>query len=82
VIVSGSYVRIAPPLGGRTSKGTVRSEVDHNGKSVWLFEQDSRFSERLPEFYVYDGQIEECDPPSDAEVAAINAILAANPPGA
>jgi hypothetical protein len=82
MIVEGSYVRILPPFGGSTSKGTVRAELDHNGKEKWLFQQDPRFNERLPDFFPHEGEIEECDPPSDAEVAAINAILAANPPSA
>ncbi len=63
----------------RTQKGIIQEEINHLGKPQFVFRTDPRFSERI-EIFIYEGDVEECERPTDAEVAAINALLANKPP--
>jgi hypothetical protein len=45
-----------------------------NGRREYLFELDPIFEDRLPAFYVSEGDVEPCARPSDDEVKAINAL--------
>jgi len=42
-----------------------------------VFRLDPRFNDKLPEFFIHDGDVVECPRPSDAEVARINALVKA-----
>ena len=58
--------------------GTIQEEINDLGKPQFVFHKDERFTEKLDD--IFDGDAEECERPTDAQVAAINKILAANPP--
>jgi hypothetical protein len=60
-------------------RGTIQEEINHLGKPQFVFRTDPRFAEQM-EIFIYDGDVEECERPSDAEVHAINTMLANNRP--
>jgi hypothetical protein len=62
-----------------TRRGTVHQDINHIGEPQFLFRLDPRFNEKLDDFFVYDGDVEECERPSDDELALINKILDAEP---
>jgi hypothetical protein len=74
MITDGSYVRmiIAP----ETRRGTIHIENDGRGVPRFVFQLDPRFAEKLADFIIDEGDIEECERPSDEEITLINRILA------
>ncbi|WP_158789132.1 hypothetical protein [Granulicella sp. L46] len=77
MLKDGSYVRLV--LSPQAGRGTIHDEINHSGEQQFLFRSDPRFSEQV-EMFIYDGDAEECARPDDAEILAINALLAQNPP--
>jgi hypothetical protein len=71
----GSYVQIV--LGARALRGTIHTQINHKDQPQFVFRLDSRFEDKLPDFFVREGEFVECPRPSDAEVAAINALVRA-----
>jgi hypothetical protein len=70
MLVEGSYVcMLTAP---KTRKGTLHVKTNHEGQSRFVFRLDPRFDDKLPEFFVNDHDVQECLPPSDEEIAAIN----------
>jgi hypothetical protein len=69
----GAYVRMV--LAPQTRRGTVHLAIDDKGEPQFLFRLDRRFRDDLPDFFICDGDVEECPRPSDEEVAAINALV-------
>jgi hypothetical protein len=70
--MKGQYVRmlIAP----RTRNGTITDTRVEHGRVEYLFHHDPRFDDRTPDFWLSESEVEPCNPPTDAEVAAINAL--------
>lgn len=55
--------------------GTIKDvRLDH-GRIQYLFHLDSRFKDRLPDFYVEDGDFEPCEYPTDEYVNAVNYLI-------
>jgi hypothetical protein len=69
----GDYVRMK--LGPNAQQGTIHLAVNHGGRSQFLFRLDPRFEEKLPDFFVSEGDIEACARPTDDQVFAINALI-------
>lgn len=72
----GSYVRMV--LAPRARRGTIHLARNDQGEPQFLFRLDPRFANKLPDFFIYDGDVEECERPSDAEVSIINRLVAEN----
>jgi hypothetical protein len=72
MLKDGSYVRIvwAP----QTRRGTIHLAINQQRKPQFMFRQDPRFGE-LDDFFIYDGDVEECARPSDEEVARILKLI-------
>jgi len=71
--VDGVYVRLkdAP----HTRMGTLSGSREKNGRRQYLFHHDQRFLDTIPDSYVFEDEVEECDRPNDAQVQAINALV-------
>ena len=67
----GSYVRLI--VAPNTRMGTISMGIDE-GMPCFVFHQDRRFGDTIPDMYVFDYDIEECERPSDDQVALINAL--------
>lgn len=70
----GSYVYMV--LAPETRKGTLHLAINSEGNPQFLFRLDKRFNSKLPDFFINDGDVEECLRPTDAEVAIINKLIA------
>jgi len=75
MLTDGSYVYMV--LAPRTRLGTIHTKINHKGGAQFVFRLDPRFNDKLPEFFIHDGDVVECPRPSDAEVARINALVKA-----
>jgi hypothetical protein len=64
-------------LAPQTRRGTIHTKINDEGQPQFVFRLDPRFRDNLPEFFINDGDVEECLPPSDVEVAAIRALIRA-----
>lgn len=73
MLIEGMYVRFkdAP----NTRMGTLSGMRDKNGKRQFLFHHDQRFHDTIPDSYVFEDEVEECQRPGDAQVHAINALV-------
>jgi hypothetical protein len=73
MLSDGMYVRFkdAP----HTRMGTLSGMRDKNGRRQFLFHHDQRFRDTIPDSYVFEDEVEECQPPTGAQVHAINALL-------
>jgi hypothetical protein len=67
----GDYVRLI--IAPQTRMGTIASAP--NAKGMYLFHHDLRFTDRLEDSFVYEDEIELCEPPTNEEVKAINALI-------
>jgi hypothetical protein len=67
----GAYVRLI--VAPNTRMGIISKGVDE-GKPCFVFHQDERFDDTIPDMYVFDYDIEECERPSDEQIALINAL--------
>jgi hypothetical protein len=74
---NGTYVRMVPEFGSPKITGTVQTEINYLGKPQMLFIVDPRLNWKPDRFFVYEGSIEPCDPPSDAEIEHRNKLLEA-----
>jgi hypothetical protein len=74
MLTDGSYVYMV--LAPKTRRGTIHEGINHKGKPQFLFRLDPRFSDKLDDFFIYDGDVVECDRPSDQEIANINKLAA------
>jgi hypothetical protein len=72
MLKDGSYVRMV--LAPQTRRGTIHQAINHKGEPQFLFRQDPRFNSQLDEFFIYDGDVEECERPTDEEVEVINRL--------
>ncbi len=77
MLSNGSYVRLVL---SPTITGTIHEEIYHLGKAQFVFQKVERYAEKMDDIFIYDGDAEECARPTDAQVDAINKILATNPP--
>jgi hypothetical protein len=73
MLSDGMYVRFKDAA--HTRMGTLSGMRDKNGRRQFLFHQDQRFHDTIPDSYVFEDEVEECQPPTDAEVHAINVLL-------
>lgn len=66
----GQYVRIvsAPKI----RMGTVIAARFDGGRVTFLFHQDARFTDKFPDIWLLNSELEECSQPTDAQVAIIN----------
>ena len=73
MLEEGSYVCLleAP----NTRKGTLHQQANHEGIVQFVFRQDPRFGDRLPDVFINEAEVQECQRPSETEVAKINALL-------
>jgi hypothetical protein len=55
--------------------GTISGEKLEDGDRVFLFHHDERFNDRLPDLYLPDYEMEECQRPTDSEVKQINMLI-------
>jgi hypothetical protein len=62
-------------LAPQTRRGTIHTKINHKNQPQFVFRLDPRFDDHLREFFINEGDVVECLPPSDAEVAAINAFV-------
>jgi hypothetical protein len=71
----GDYVRLM--IAPNTRCGTLQDSRIERGRVQFLFRQDDRIFHvgGTPDFWVPEDEIEPCQPPSDAEVKAINAAI-------
>ena len=69
----GMYVRLitAP----NTRMGTISKGISEAGKIRFIFHHDERFIDRIPDLYVFNYDIEECERPSDETVNKINELI-------
>lgn len=69
----GTYVRmlVAP----NTSMGTISGITIESGKTRFIFHHDPRFIDPIPDVYLFDFDVEECERPTDAEVQRINELV-------
>jgi hypothetical protein len=72
----GMYVRMI--LAPKARRGTIHLATNGKEEPQFLFRLDPRFADTLPDFFIYDGDVEECERPSDAEVSLINKLIAEN----
>lgn len=70
----GSYVYLV--VAPKTRRGTIHVAINDEGTPQFLFRIDPRFANRLEDFFIYDGDVEECERPSDVEVSLINRLVA------
>ena len=73
---TGQYVRLkdAP----RTHQGELGDATFSNGNLEYLFQLDPRLGAlagAARSFYISEGDVELCEPPTDAEVKVINAFM-------
>jgi hypothetical protein len=55
--------------------GTIEdARLDH-GRAQYLFHLDSRFKDRLPDFYLEEGDFEQCECPTDEYVNGVNYFM-------
>jgi hypothetical protein len=73
MLKDGTYVRFVEVP--NTRMGTVSEGTQEAGKEKYRFHHDERFIDSISDLYVFDYDIEECQRPSDAEVATINALI-------
>jgi len=66
----GDYVRVLGSSGNRL--GTLVS--DPNAEGLFIFRDDLRLTDKVFELFVYESQIERCEPPTDDEARVLNAI--------
>jgi hypothetical protein len=52
--------------------GVVIAARYNKGDVSYLFHQDPRFSETLPDVWLLDSDLEECERPTDEEITLIN----------
>jgi hypothetical protein len=71
----GSYVQLL--LAPKNLRGTIHSAINHRDQPQFVFRLDSRFDDKLSDFFVREGEFVECSRPSDAEVSTINALAKA-----
>ena len=76
MLPDGTYVRMVSPWGFAWITGTVKTEINYLGKPEMLFLVDPRLSWKPDRFFVFDGSVEECVPPSDAEMDRRNKLFA------
>lgn len=69
----GSYVRMV--LAPKAQRGTIHLSVNHKGDPQYLFRLDPRFKHKQDDFFINDGDVEECYRPSDEEVRMINMLI-------
>lgn len=69
----GAYVRLkdAP----NTRMGTISGMKSEAGKLRFIFHHDPRFLNTIPDVYVFDYDVEECERPTDAQVRWINDMI-------
>jgi hypothetical protein len=79
MIEVGSYVRNV--LSPKTIMGTITEVKEHldSDRKEYLFRQDPRFAEQIGDVYFNIYDIEECEPPTDEYVNAVNKVLKSNP---
>jgi hypothetical protein len=71
--LTGEYVRLI--LAPSTRMGTLGDAIVEHGHLQYLFQPDGRFRVLpVPAFYIYEGDFETCERPTDAAVEAINKI--------
>jgi hypothetical protein len=70
MLKDGTYVRLVEAP--NETMGTVSEGTQEAGKEKYRFHHDERF---VPDLYVFGYDIEECQRPSDAEVATINTLI-------
>jgi len=70
--VVGQYVRMV--LAPNARMGTITKLRTRNGRTEYLFHHDSRFDDVLPDVWQMESELEACERPTDAQVAAINAL--------
>jgi hypothetical protein len=68
----GQYVRMV--IAPNTRKGIITDTKIEHGHVEYLFHHDQRFDDTLPDFWVLPSEIEPCERPTDAQVAAINML--------
>lgn len=59
----------------RTRIGTIAKTRMDNGQLEYLFHQDERFADKIPDFWAVAGDFEPCERPTDQHVATINALI-------
>ena len=65
----GQYVRMTvPPY----STGTIKSARFHKGEANFLFQSDSRFTRTILELWLLDSELQQCQRPTDDDVAVMN----------
>jgi hypothetical protein len=76
MLKDGSYVCMI--LAPNARRGTIHETINGKGERQFLFRLDPRFADSLPEFFINDGDVQECERQSDAEVSIINKLIAEN----
>ncbi len=66
----GQYVRIVTALNTRI--GTIKAARFDRERVSFLFHQDPRLAYTLPDVWMRDSEVEECNRPTDEQVAMIN----------
>lgn len=69
----GLYVRLV--MAPKVRIGTVKAARFENRHVSFVFHQDSRFANSLPDVWVLDSDIKECARPTDEQVAIINNLV-------
>lgn len=72
----GQYVHMV--VAPRTRIGTVEAACFDRGRIRFLFHQDSRLEYKLPDVWLEESEVEECQRPSDEQVAEINDMTIAD----
>jgi len=75
MLTEGSYVYMV--IAPKTRLGTIHQKTNHKGQPQFVFRLDPRFDDKLPEFFIHEGDVEECQRPSDADIALINRLVKA-----
>lgn len=66
----GQYVRIA--AAPNTRIGIIKAARFDRESVSFLFHQDPRLTYTLPDVWMRDFEVEECNPPTDEQIAMIN----------
>jgi hypothetical protein len=73
VFHKGDYVRMK--LSPNTRMGTVEENRLEGRRVEYLFRSDPRFSQRLPDVYLTEDELEHSQRPSDTQIAKIDSLI-------
>lgn len=72
MLTTGQYVRLR--LAPNTRMGTITGSKTDGSKTEYIFHLDERFADRLPDFYVFEEEVELWERPSDEQIRLINRL--------